>query len=535
MKILLFLLSIRLFAYVPGCATSRTALSITPAPVVNNYITPCDSKIESATNTGYQEGVNQGKAIGNEEGRLLGYKDGFGAGRREGFRAGHAVGADSVISVLEKLKDPKFDPAVILYYKGVLGDIATMKHNIEQDALARGKELGERPAYAKGYKDGYNRAFDSLFDARIQHGKMVKYPEISTRVAVNFKMVATLLHQINGKDKYVEASDFSAALWEIHSEILKGLTIVLETTPEETMEVMDRYQKIHQSLSDEYYRQYRNRCQSEIRDYSKNFYDYRYYHSVDAFFDIVESGLCPIADMAFTYAKNSHSYCTSQGFKVMGNICEILIGKVMLPVRDYTLKYGIMRDFEQNLPAMTNAVKKMLDSTVADIRTNSKVVKTQIALGSGVTATVTMEIVTQLALGFKSETFHYETIHDKQEMEAHISAEPNVIRVLKQDYKVLNVEYNIVCNTPPCASTITLSTENLQAIFNRYKEDPFSMPESKHVIEKNVGQLLVPVIIKVAEPALALPHSCYNLVLYYGKNKPQELVQIECENAVNAK
>lgn len=531
MKYILLFISIRILILNTGCIAYRQTDNLMPAPIVYNYITPCDAQIESATNTGHQEGFSEGRSLGYAEGQTIGYQQGYKIGKAEGFHTGHAFGADSVLGILEKLKDPKFDATVVLYYKDHLGDIAIMKQNIAKDAFVRGKDVGEREAYALGYKHGYNRAFDSVFDARIQQGRMVAFPTTETRLSVNYKKVATLLHKISGKERLVEAAAFSQALWEIHTEILRGLTIVLKTDPFESREVMECYQRMHQSLSDQYYQQYRNRCKSEIRDYSKKFYDYRYYHSVDAFFDIVESGVCIIADVAFTFAKNSHSYSTSRGFKVMGNICEIIIGRVMIPVRDYTLKYGIMQDYDLNLPAMNSAVRSMLDSAIADIRTHKKTVKGQLTLANGSTATVTMEIETKLAIGFKAETFRYETIHNAQELRAFVSDDPRIIKVLKQDFKVQHVDYTFSCLAPPCNLGATLNEADFLAIFEKNKDNPQSLPESKSKIQTNIDKLLIPVVVKVAEPALALPHSCYNLVLHFGENLPRELVSIECENA----
>lgn len=508
---------------------SLASCSVTQeVPEVYNYITPCESDMTSHYNEGYNAGFEAGRARGYETGFEEGKDAGYRQGYVSGYDLGFVAGKDSVQRIIDEIKSGLWD-SYLLVNAHKVGGLAQALEQAREESFLKGQYFGSKDGYQLGYKNGYYRAFDSIYTLRLMNGQALDWPFKEVPLTINYREIAEILHQIKAQDIYLEQAVFGKAVFAVQSELIFYLVRRLNLSSDEERELGTRYLEMHDELTAAYYSKYVERCKSFIRDYDKVFYDYRYYYSSDIFLDIIEAGLCAVSDALITYCKSSSTYGSIQGLRLMGSTCDLILAEVLVPLRDYTMKYAIMLDYDHNLALLQKQISSnILEDLVVETRTHSKIIQQDLTLGGGINALVNIEITTVISIGFRPENFQITVDHNQQKINFSLNPAPEIKKVVQQDFQVRDVALSSSSNTG--LWNIALAEEHLMNIFNQHKDDPSILAIATDPIDfKKVDPVLQTILIKAAEPALALPHSCYNLTLSYGMEREKELIAIECD------
>lgn len=489
------------------------------------YIPPQTASMTSQYNKGYKDGLVEGKVLGEKKGYIDGYK----IGRSEGLYTGKLLGADSILQVMKEVNWDKY--AILI----------TMNNNCYQpyvdayeDARLTGFEKGlyqgEADAYERGYKDGHEESFRIVNSINLAKGETVNYPsEKNSHLAIDYEKVAQLLNQIGSSENYVNLAQFSSALREIHLEVIGYLSRRLnsELSPVEQSEAFQRYEEIHERLALSYYNRYISLCNTRNRNYNqRSFFDYRHHSSADIFLDVVGLGLSGVLDAVYTYAKSNPQFCATSGFEVMGHISELVIDEILLPVYDLLIKQAIRLDYEEKIPVLQASAQNIISPMVAHYRTHTKTVTEKIEKGDDFSE-VKMEIVTIVALGF-SQDLELNVSHPQQRFTMNMSNIPRYLYTVSQDYKVLSVETHTKIPYPGGKECFKVSPSDLKKIFEANKDDPETLSICTKPLSMKELEAVIPMFIKVLEPAISLPAGCYHAKVNFDGHLPKEIVSANC-------
>ena len=479
----------------------------------------------------YNRAYKDGRKVGWESGREEGYQEGHRNGYTQGLFIGKKMGADSLLRATKELNTDEYHLMMMIQYD-LLKDRIECAEHARNDGYLIGLEESNMNAFELGFKEGYQKAFDYLFTINLGRGEDVSYPERGdSRLAIDYEKVAKLLHGIGEEYLYVDFERFSGALHEIHLEILAYLVqrLKFNLSPQEEAEVFQRYEEIHNRLARSYYRRYFSLCRTRNRNYeNKSFYDYRYYNSADIFLDIVGLGISAVVDVVFTYAKSNSQFATTSGFEVMGHVAELIIDEVVLPIEDLLLKQALVLDYDQQIPQLVLFSKQLLEPFIAETRVHRKKVREHITVNKFYSATVEMEIETIVNVGFNLADFSIELDHYRQSFLLNLSAQPRLLQVVKQDYKVRCIKSEVYVPWPGGYGRENLPEKVLEEIFEAHRDSPESLDICRKPLQKATLEIIIPSLVKIMEPCISLPVGCYEAQVRFGNYSSQKIITARC-------
>jgi hypothetical protein len=483
---------------------------------------------EAQLHSRYNNGIASGKKIGMDEGYHKGYNAGFldgeNAGMERGFSLGKAWVADSILATVYLLDKYGVGPSEC----GKLYDIVRKEfHDVtvwREDLRLKYTDEGKKIGYEQGFLDAYKIQFDSIFRLQLRHGQNVTFPGNVRNYPfiLDYEKIARLMGTMNGRSPFVEKTFFNDAFYQVNTAMLEFLTGVIKLTFSEKAEVFQRYGEIHSQLSDRCYEQYKQLCQTINRNYEKDFYNYQFSISTEAFLDVVYFNMVPIADVTFTYAKSNGQYATWMGFE-MGSVNQILLEKVLVPLSDYFRKNAIRLDYDAHFPQLVPVAVSLLMPIVAETRTHSKVISEQLALSGDHSVTIKMRINTTIQVGYALEDFSIIPNHNKQQVWVTMSDLPRMISLV-QDYQVIEMISDVRFNGR-CRFMTTLDETQLDAIFKKHLDPVESLPIYSTPLPLPAREIITPILRKTIEPSVAIPYSCYAVKLSFG-SRTSDLVSI---------
>lgn len=492
---------------------------------VGKYVDVKEAKIQSAYNKGEENGRKLGYDQGYEDGKYDGYANGESDGFEKGFIMGRAFVSDSILSVIH---DNYFNPNPLNC--GKLYDLVQEKfrslENLREDLKKRYFTEGERIGYTKGFRAGLELNFDSTYSLQLMKGQNINFSEKARNYpfSLDYEAIARLLGTMDEKANFVEKKFFADAFYNVNIAVLEYLTGIVDLTGKEKAEVFKRYGEIHYWLAGKSYEQYRLLCNSLNRNYDKNFYNFQYSVSTEAFLDVVLFNIAAIADITFTYAKSNSQYAAWAGFE-LGHVSEILLTRIMVPLVDYFRKNAILLDYNAHFPQLEQVIVSNLAPIISETRSHVKSVQERVILSNDHFVDITMEIETYLEVGYFLDDFSIVSNHQDQIVWVFVSNKPRIMKV-KQTYKVLDV-FNTVEFGNRCYFNTDLSQEILDGIFRSHLDPVASLSISQKALSKTSQKILEPLLIKALESSVAIPYSCYQVNLDFGGDVSR-LIMINC-------
>jgi len=488
-----------------------------------DYVTVAKAEKVSEQNKDFKDGFT----AAFDKAHIAGYQAGEKVGIKKGIKKGMGIGADTLLQQIDRVKnnDRRF---LALYLDAEKHKETDKMEGIRIASRAAGYEECQDEYYGLGFNDGYASAFDSTYNIWLKKGHIsLRNPEPKIELVINYDKVANLLSKIETSNA-VDYIYFNQALKEVHIEILTYIMVLVEFTREEEQEILEFYERMHPDLSSLYYRKYVSHCQSKNRNFDKSFYDYRYHTSVNAFLQIVNSGICSVADRVVTFAKNNTQHSAVEGFESMGHICEAIIEKIVVPMEDLFLKNAVRLDYNATLPQINQITTQIITSEVAETRRHCKKIKETFSPGGGASVDIEMEIITIIEVGYDVNSLEVEVDHNQQRFTVNLTQAPRFIRTVYQDYKVLCIKNRVSCNPITNYTKFTITEEKLQSIFETNRDNPRELDIAHKFLKKQTSNKLVPMLTKILEPCVVLPYSCYSAKMKFGRSS-SELIAIKCK------
>lgn len=506
--------------------------------IAQKSITPCKVKEESicnkCTKKGIKEGIPIGKAKGVKEGYKKGYRDGLKQGKTEG-----------VVEHLEKLN--RIDTFSWHYefsnsFKWQ-NEVLRRKSNIEE-LIEIGYQRGLKVVADSAFRNGFKVGFDSIYHINLRSGENIKLKEYDIPPKIEYDEIAKLLLKVQGNSIIAEKGFFSIAVKQVHIEILNYLAKRLDLSTIETSDVFSEYEKMHDRLVDLYYEKYLLLIKNKQIPNKKSFYDYKYYYSVNSFLSIIRSGICSVSDVVITYAKSNTQYAAINGLEVMGHLCEIIMEELLYHIEDRFVKSAVTYDYNSNINDLDQTCNRILESIILSTETQIDKVTETITLSNNFNAKIEMKIETVYNIGFDLEEFELNVNHNAQEFFIFLPKTPKILSIAFQSYKIVKIEntfkYEQTKNIKRLLrfksepkekkimteSTGVLNEADFEDIFNKNKPTIKDL-KTKALKKKDLGYV-VDILTKTLEPALALPHSCYDVVLRIGNSGKDEILYKNC-------
>jgi hypothetical protein len=362
------------------------------------------------------------------------------------------------------------------------------------------------------------------------------------------RQIAKVIPQINGTSQDLELSIFSKSVRTIHERVIDFVVIKLHLSAAEESHIRTEYNRIHEGLAKKYFQSYVKRLQQTGIPYQESFYDFRYYHSVHLFVDVINEGLCSLMDVLLTYAKANPQYAAQSGFEVMGYMCDMLQNEVMLQLDDNLRKYAMMKDYNAIQPRIRESLISTIGSNnmIAETRYHRKTVEDDVIVEDNAEFKhkehIKMEIETIFNIGFpyeKAEDISVEVNHLQQKFVVTINNSPRLIGIIYQSYKIISIDHtmeyiqeknvykpgNLLDCEPIKEKDIekTEHTHNYQAdfqrIFDANKPNAEEIMETQKDIKNELINLLMPLISKILEPCHVLVNSRYSTFIKFGHDE----------------
>ena len=513
---------------------------------------------------GYDNGFKEGKEKGLKDGYQKGYAEAKALYYEQGVHDGYleaieAAKAKKIDMMPDKIAQAYFDK----YGErcGAGGALSTLLC-IEQKVLSHHKrKMDTLPYFQNGFNKGFNVAFDSIFSPlAIMDRQIVSINEsdidklfidYDSSVVLKVKDIA-LSNSPQSNPQNLDI--FRSALYEVHKNMLRYVANRVNLGPSETEEMYKEYDKIHLKLSSTYYQYFLRIIESEnINLPNTGFYNFKLYHNINAFMEVVNAGACSMVDLIFTYVKKNPLYASVYGLDNMGNghICQILIEEVLKKFRINTERIALGYDYQIVRPEIEVSLRQTLFNSVIETRIVEypKPFKAKVKANDGSEVVITMQLYAFVGLGLQQETIllSHTLSNNSSNLIVNISDVPYLLpQFFHVGYKILNtdvtIEYATEINkttnrysiwnlpsegisaseTKTVISKKTVSIDEFEKVFQAHKEEASYENVSAHLKKSVLSQSSVvqfrSIVLKVIEPALSLPNSRYKAYLNFGSS-----------------
>jgi hypothetical protein len=513
--------------FVIGLTACSNKIKLKTESCANIYIKPINAYEQSGVNKGHKDGLVEGFKKGIQKGKNDGYTEGFATGQKQGIQ----IGMDSLMQKFRRLDNDSFKIILVTRLAHKLDGNHRKFDQISNAAYEKAKLDVNRSSFTAGYEKGRDDYFREM--SKIQLSKFDyknKPPRIAPSFTPDFDKLVHLLNDIKDANNVTQRVSFDEAVKMIHEDMLSYLVRRFELTPTEQGLVFSRYSEMHSELTELFYSEYVSACSKTNRNYEKSYYDFKYSHSTDIFLNIVNAHICSLADVMFTYAMANPQWAVTNGFKVMGHVCELISVELLLPLYDYMFKDALINDYNYVRPQIITQTKQILTSSIVETRTHTKTVTETIDVAPNATASIKMEITTIVNVGYFLEDFEVLVDHKNQQFTFCLSSAPRYLNTVLQDYKVLSID--IENTVPPSKTTTTVQNKIKKADFDKIffanKDKAETLNICEQAFSASVATTLIPTLVKIIEPATTLPYSCYKARLLFSGKGSFQLVSANC-------
>ena len=559
-----------------GAASACTSLRSKNASASICAPATCEVLQESQLNQQHQLGFRQGETYGFAQG----YKAGKVAGQKKGFAQGLYKGKlDGQVMAYQYLHQfanpPKFMKGSIEHQNFA----QIMERVIQGQFQEKGQlEAIQSPRFQyllrQRYQQGLNDCFEQTYRANLKLGQHIRPRyNLTDKPYINYEYVVEALQALRGNYAYADPATFSKVLYHVHQEILAYIARLLEENEDliddkighrlQRAEVFQEYQRLHEALATQYYRQYRQRCQALNVHYQKSFYDHSLYFSVEVFVAIVNAGLCSLVDTILTYVKSNTQYAAVAGFEVLGNICEFITAQVVGKLADKLQKRALVHDFKRNEKYLVRSIAQSLRPIIVSHRTYRKTIpaegiycETKKDSSYELKASVALEIKAIASVGIDLSQIHLIVSEADQSITVRIPSTARVLEIVDQSYslgtgtienayvtKVISKQRNYFNRRAtsgeerkPAPSIQTkrhthqaqLPTSKIEQLFRQHQYQLAEVQAQQLPLKEGPGlQKVRNILKKVIEPMLVLPSSCYTVYMEF-QGQLRKIHEVSC-------
>lgn len=507
---ILYLICISLF---PTSLPKRDCCDLSPSEALQRG--RCDQA--------YRDGVQAGAAL--QQDRI--WQEGYDACLEENKQ--HWIDY-AMARILERYRNAHTDSVMLLILSNMekSNDTVSAHQRGYNAGKAYGIKLSQKDTFAQGYRQGFHMAFDSTYNYRLQRGQLLQAPPRKDILfTTHYEKIVDLLQAMDGKQRHVERAHFDDALLTIHTDILASLVEIFQEslTVSEQIEIFQRYNEIHPQLAALYYDKYLERC----RDFpfeNDLLTDMSHYQSVDFFLDVFLPGVCSVVDVVFTYAKGSPYYTAGAGFEVMGTMAEFITEHLLICLQEHFHKIAFLKDIERKMDKIEDQLRKILTPLVVDTWIDRLPLTKTVEVRKGTSVTVEMDIQTIVNIGLPVENLNLTVDHQKRVFNLSIPADPRIIELVQQDFRVINVRQEGQKATRPGAVaqlTGSLDGEDLvvgkthfNKIFKANQPNLKDLRIMENSLERKNLNAVLPTLIKTFEPLVRAGRNGYEVRVHFG-------------------
>ena len=518
------------------------------------FLTTTEATKSSWFNQGFRKGHNEGYKTGE----LLGYKNGYRKGKQVGYIDGESTGiikgTDYVINSYKKdsldvIKHPSMLNRWIENYE----ENVKNKSRIENNFIQKGFQTAKDSVMILAYKAGYDFAYNKIDSIRLMQSQSVKLIPYNLKPIISYEGIVEDLSKVSLEYPHSDLILFSNLVERIHNSALDYIAIRLNLDSIATKDMYYEYKRIHQDLALLYFEKYLEIYNSVNAKYNTSFYNFKLYYSVEIFVDIINSGICSVADVVLTYAKKNSQFAAISGLHILGNVCQILIDEVLKEFEDNLKKVTLKNEYNSIIPALTISTKNVLSPVIIENRKFTKTVLENIKLSKNYSVDITMEIETFYSVGIDTSSLVISVNHLDQNFIIDIPNKPILLGINHQSYKVTNIlnKFNFIKTINKSryiysmfhslpfiifknknhsideSLYMTINSNTFNEIFNKSitKADEIVIDQD---FKSSNNENISGIIKNAFEPALALPSSCYNVYMKFA-GKTFDIFKINCE------
>lgn len=526
----------------------------------------CEVLNESQLNRKHQEGFVKGERYGFLEGYRLGHKAGRTKGFVEGMDKGQLDGQIMAYDYVNKLFNPPFlrgSPEHLQF--------AQM---MEKTIHAQVRVQGRRDAFnSQRFKDklrdkyleGQNDCFQQTYRANLRLGQQINLKQDPTDLPlIDYEYVVNELKGVRGNYGYAAPATFNKVLYHLHKEILGYIARMLEENEDliddkignklNRKEVFQEYDRLHNALATQYYRQYLRSCQRLNLHYKKSFYNHALYFSADILIGIVNAGLCALVDTILTYVKSNTQYAAIAGFETLGNACELISAKVRVDIGDKLKKRALILDFNENRYYMEQALAQSLKNIIVTHRVCQKELAPETIYSHhkqefnySLELKTTLGIRAVASVGVEVGKMSLVVDEKTQSITVFIPDTPKVLEIVNQSYWVKEQQINnayehrtITYMLPNKNSSLPsprvdsrqhkaqIAQKTLETIFQDNKFKLSEVQAQQLPLDYAGIDKIKQIVKKVIEPILVLPSSCFRVYMVF-KGQVSKVHEVSCD------
>ena len=391
--------------------------------------------------------------------------------------------------------------------------------------------LGFLNTYPKAEEAGRVQAIKSYTtQLNMIESEYVHYPMADMPFALNYDMIASTL--CNKCIFPLKEKDFDQLMNDVNTEVIRYLNRALGHTGtlnhEEQLTALQIYEvEIHPKLMPILYRLYTETYQQHERLKEAPYFDRSCHLSTYTFLKLVATYIGSVTDASFSYAKGHPEFASEQGFDVMGKIGELTTQRILPVLQDYLYQNTLIYQYDHSVDRLESLTRELLDSLVVDTRKKKRRVKDKYDIGQ-FTVKAKVDLKTIVSLGLVVEEIEVDVDHDKQKFIIRIPKTPNLLKVEHWNHRLYGAKnkYEMVCSAEDikaraCKTAIgTYGDTELRNTLQKKTRKPIKDQRfCKRKLSNKVKKVFKPLLIKVFEPLVSMPHSCYSVELHFGRNK----------------
>ncbi len=411
------------------------------------FFTSCNSKqlfvstYQHDMNSNYNKGYKEGYEAGYNEGLQKRSENKYNEGLKKGIELGKSQG---IVMGYEQFQLEHKD-----YYSKNPRILKEHLDKYAQSTLHRmwfdeGVIYARDTFYRMGYQDGYVDCFNNIDTINLRMGQTVErhYTDYKPKIDYNY-ILKQLKSIINLTYPYADMLTMNKIIRPIHMDVLNYLSIELGLSKKEKADLFLEYNRIHNDLVKSYYASYKRMYEATNVRTKQSKYNLVLHNTALIVFEVINSGLCSVADATITYAKKNSQYGRIKGLSIMGNICEVLQYNVLPEIRDAVLKLAIRDDYEELAPKLESTIKQDFQNLIIETRSTTQNIKEQKKVEKDYDASINMDISTVVNLGLDTSLIDISLDHKAGEIIINISDQPVIMGLFEQNYEVTKVHHDI--------------------------------------------------------------------------------------------
>jgi hypothetical protein len=237
---------------------------------------------------------------------------------------------------------------------------------IRREAYILGHEQGYNKGTIEGYQKGYEKGNRDGYTTGYEKGQLTKFEDVVEKYLYEQKSLTLnnlkYVPQINASEelnrlKSNSEKEFKRVVYDVNSEILRGVSKKLNLTEKQQRTMLEIYNKIHNKISNQYYNQYLNlykkrKSNSKQDDLIKN----ENYSKAVAITEVFSSMTCSLIDMivGFAYPENNIIGI------ITGPPCTIISTELLTPITEKLLEHGFIEDIISSKATIESEISNMI-------------------------------------------------------------------------------------------------------------------------------------------------------------------------------